>query len=60
VDRIGTQPMTSQLLEQAVPALAILIIAWQHHPAAGAEGPGADNARLLHLPGAASDTNDAA
>jgi hypothetical protein len=59
VDRIGTQPMTSQQLEQAVTALAILITAWQHHPAPGAKVSGAGNARLLPLPGAPSDTNDA-
>ncbi len=48
--------MTSQQREQAAAALAALITAWQRHPAANAEGPGADYATLLPLPGAASDT----
>jgi len=60
VDRIDTQPMTSQQRQQAVTALAALITAWQRHPAPGAEGPGTDYTRLLPLPGAASDTDHAA
>jgi hypothetical protein len=60
VDRIGTRPMTSQRREQAAAALAALITAWQDHPAPNAEGPGADDATLLPLPGAASDTDHAA
>jgi hypothetical protein len=60
VDRIGTQPMTSQQREQAAAALAALITAWQGHPAPNAEGPGAYYARLLPLPGAATDTDHAA
>jgi hypothetical protein len=60
LDRIGTQPMTSQQREQAAAALAALITAWQGHLAPNAEGPGADDAMLLPLPGAASDTDHAA
>jgi hypothetical protein len=60
VDRIGTRPMTSQQRQQAATLLAALITAWHRHPAPGAEGPGTDDARLLPLPGAASDTDHAA
>jgi hypothetical protein len=59
VDRIGTQPMTSQQLEQGFTALAALITAWQRHPAPDAESPSADYATLLPLPGAASNTEHA-
>jgi hypothetical protein len=52
VDRIDTQPMTSQQRQQAVTVLAALITAWQRHPVPGAEGPGTDYARLLPLPAA--------
>lgn len=60
MDRIGTQPMTSQQRQQAVTVLAALITAWQRHPAPGAEGLGTDYARLLPLAGAGSDTDHAA
>jgi hypothetical protein len=57
LDRIGTQPMTSQQREQAAAALAALITAWQRHLAPNAESQGADDALLLPLPGAASNTD---
>ena len=60
MDRIGTEPMTSQQREQAAAALAALITAWQRHLAPNAESPGADYAMLVPLPGAASDTDHAA
>ena len=60
MDRIGTKPMTSQQREQAAAALADLITAWQDHPAPNAESLGADDALLLPLPGATSDTDHAA
>jgi hypothetical protein len=60
VDRIGTEPITTQQRKQAAAALAALITAWQRHPDPDAEGPGADCARLLPLPGTASDTDHAA
>jgi hypothetical protein len=60
VDRIGTEPMTRQQREQAAAALAALITVWQDHLAPDAEGPGADDATLLPLPGVASDTDHAA
>jgi hypothetical protein len=57
VDRIGTEPMTSQQRVQAAAALAAFIAAWQRNPALSAESPGPDYAMLLPLPGAASDTD---
>jgi hypothetical protein len=60
VDRISTEPMTSQQREQAAAALAALITAWQRHPDPDAESPGADYTMLLPLPGATSDTDHAA
>ena len=59
MDRIGTEPMTSQQREQAAAALAALITAWQRHLAPNAESLGAGYAMLLPLPGAASDTDHA-
>ncbi|MGH3302283.1 MAG: hypothetical protein ACRDOK_11475 [Streptosporangiaceae bacterium] len=60
MDRIATEPMTSQQREQAAAALAVLITAWQHRSAPNADGPGADFAMLIPLPGVASDTDHAA
>jgi hypothetical protein len=60
VDRIGTEPMTSQQREQAAAALAALITAWQGHPGPNAERLGAGYAAGLPLPGAVSDTDHAA
>jgi len=60
LDRVGTEPMTSQQREQAAAALAALITAWQRQLAPNLEGPGSDYARLLPLPGVASDTDHAA
>jgi hypothetical protein len=48
VDRIGTEPMTSQQREQAAAALAALITAWQRRPAPDAESPGADDTMRFH------------
>ena len=59
MDRIGTEPMTSQQREQAVTALAALITAWQPH-GPGRGKPGADSPMPLPLRGAASDTDHAA
>jgi hypothetical protein len=44
--------MTSQQREQAAAALAVLITAWQRHPAPNAESPSRTTGRLLPLPGA--------
>jgi hypothetical protein len=59
VDRIGTEPMTSQQRKQAITALAVLITNWQRSQNRGAEQPRADSATSLPLPGTASDTDHA-
>jgi hypothetical protein len=48
VERIATTPMSRPQRDQAVTALAALITAWQHGPAAE---PGHDPASLLPLSG---------
>jgi hypothetical protein len=48
VERIATTPMSRPQRDQAVTALAVLVTAWQHGPAAE---PGRDPASLLPLPG---------
>ncbi len=60
MDRIGTEPMTSQQRKQAAAALAALITAWHHHLAPNAESLGPGYPTLLPLPDAASDTDHAA
>jgi hypothetical protein len=57
VERIATTPMTRPQHDQAAAALAELITAWQHGPAAE---PGEDPASLLPLPAQASNTDHAA
>ena len=56
VERIATTPMTRPQHDQAAAALAELITAWQHGPAAE---PGEDPASLLPLPAQASNTDRA-
>jgi hypothetical protein len=58
VEHIGTEPKSGgHQREQAIIALAILIIAWQHDHTGE---PGADSAALLPLPGSVSHTDHAA
>jgi len=50
VERIATAPMSRQQREQAITALAVLIIVWQH---SHAREPGEDPSGPLPLPGPA-------